>query len=151
MTLEPGVRCVLIETHDRAPSACGHALVQNLHTHIHLAEGAQLQHLRLALPQAQDRMAQHVHARLAQGARYQQALVATGAAYHLQRTVVQLQGANAQARTAALLLPAGQVLGSKSHPAGCGPHRRPHRGTGPGRRPRARGGQRPQPHCPRRP
>lgn len=115
MTLEPGVRCVLIETHDRAPSACGHALVQNLHTHIHLAEGAQLQHLRLALPQAQDRMAQHVHARLAQGARYQQALVATGAAYHLQRTVVQLQGANAQARTAALLLPAGQVLEQQVH------------------------------------
>jgi hypothetical protein len=89
--------------------------VQNLHTHIHLAEGAQLQHLRLALPQAQDRMAQHVHARLAQGARYQQALVATGAAYHLQRTVVQLQGANAQARTAALLLPAGQVLEQQVH------------------------------------
>ena len=115
MTLEPGVRCVLIETHDRAPSACGHALVQNLHTHIHLAEGAQLQHLRLALPQAQDRMAQHVHARLAQGARYQQALVATGASYHLQRTVVQLQGANAQARSAALLLPAGQVLEQQVH------------------------------------
>ena len=35
LALEPGVRCVLIETHDRAPSACAHPLVQNF-CHAHL-------------------------------------------------------------------------------------------------------------------
>ena len=115
LELEAGVRCVLIETHERTPSTCGHPLVQNLHTHIHLAEGAQLQHLRLALPQPHDRVAQHVHARLAQGAHYTQALVATGTSYHLQRTTLQLQAQSAQARTSALLLPAGQVLEQQVH------------------------------------
>ena len=115
LELEAGVRCVLIETHERTPSTCGHPLVQNQHTHIHLAEGAQLQHLRLALPQPHDRVAQHVHARLAQDAHYTQALVATGASYHLQRTTLQLQAQSAQARTSALLLPAGQVLEQQVH------------------------------------
>lgn len=115
LELEAGVRCVLIETHAHTPSASGPPLVQNLHTHIHLAAGAQLQHLRLALPQPHDCVAQHVHARLAQGAHYTQALVATGASYHLQRTTLQLQAPSAQAHTAALLLPAGQVLEQQVH------------------------------------
>ncbi|MBI3100269.1 MAG: SufD family Fe-S cluster assembly protein [Burkholderiales bacterium] len=126
LDLEAGVRCVLIETHERTPSTCGHALVQNLHTHIHLAEGAQLQHLRLAQPQSSDRMAQHVHARLAQGAHYTQALVATGASYHLQRTTLQLQAPSAQAHTAALLLPAGQVLEQQVHTRLDAAHTRAH-------------------------
>jgi Fe-S cluster assembly protein SufD len=126
LELEAGVRCVLIETHERTPSTCGHALVQNLHTHIHLAEGAQLQHLRLALPQPNDRVAQHVHARLARGAHYTQALVATGASYHLQRTTLQLQAPSAQARTAALLLPAGQVLEQQVHTRLDAAHTRAH-------------------------
>ncbi|MGL6204633.1 MAG: SufD family Fe-S cluster assembly protein [Giesbergeria sp.] len=126
LELEAGVRCVLIETHERTPSTCGHALAQNLHTHIHLAEGAQLQHLRLALPQPNDRVAQHVHARLARGAHYTQALVATGASYHLQRTTLQLQAPSAQARTAALLLPAGQVLEQQVHTRLDAAHTRAH-------------------------
>ena len=126
LELEAGVRCVLIETHERTPSTCGHALVQNLNTHIHLAEGAQLQHLRLAQPQSSDRVAQHVHARLAQGAHYTQALVATGASYHLQRTTLQLQAPNAQARTAALLLPSSQVLEQQVHTRLDAAHTRAH-------------------------
>jgi Fe-S cluster assembly protein SufD len=83
----------------RGPAPASHAVVQNLHTHIHLAAGAQLQHLRLALPWPNDRVAQHVHANgLPPGAHYAQALVATGASYHLQRTTLQLQAPSARRR-----------------------------------------------------
>lgn len=113
--LDAGVRCVLFETHERQTDACGHQLTQNLHIHLRLAAGAELQHLRLAMPQPQDFVAQHVHATLDQGASYTQALVATGSAYHLQRTALQLNASSARARTAALLLPSGQVVEQQVH------------------------------------
>jgi Fe-S cluster assembly protein SufD len=58
----PGVRCVLLETHEPQPSAAAR-MVQNLHTHIHLGEGAVLQHLRMADAAPQDHLAhtQNVH------------------------------------------------------------------------------------------
>lgn len=113
--LDAGVRCVLFETHERHPDACSHPLTQNLHTHLHLAAGAELQHLRIAMPQPHDLVAQHVHATLDQGASYTQAMVATGSTYHLQRTTLQLNASSAQTRTAALLLPAGQTLEQQVH------------------------------------
>ena len=67
-----------------------------------------------------------MHARLARGAHYTQALVATGASYHLQRTTLQLQAPSAQARTAALLLPAGQVLEQQVHTRLDAAHTRAH-------------------------
>ncbi len=113
--LEAGVRCVLFETHERDPDACDHRLTQNLHTHLHLAAGAELKHLRLAMPRPHDIVAQHVHATLDQGASYTQTLVATGSAYHLQRTTLQLNGSSAKARTATVLLPTGQAVEQQVH------------------------------------
>ena len=106
LELDPGVRVLLLETHERAAGGCPHAITQNLHAHIHLGSGAQLEHLRIALPGAADQLAQHVHARLAGGAHYAQVLVAGAAAYHLQRSTVELEGAGASAHSAALLLTA---------------------------------------------
>ncbi|HMM86823.1 SufD family Fe-S cluster assembly protein [Azohydromonas sp.] len=132
--LEPGARCVVIETHvrdevaarppgthvrddfaacppethvrDGAP-ACRRDVVQNLQLHLQLGTGARLQHWRLVQPGAGDRVAHHVHARLGGGAFYGQALLATGAAYHLQRTIVALDGTGADARAGSVLLADG--------------------------------------------
>lgn len=145
--LEPGARCVLIETHVRdevascipethvrdevascmpethvpdpvassmpethvrgdAP-ACRHDVVQNLQLHLQLRAGARLQHWRLVRPGAGDRVAHHVHAQLGAGAFYGQALLATGAAYHLQRSLVALDGVGADARAGSVLLADG--------------------------------------------
>ncbi len=106
LELDPGVRVLLLETHERAADGCRHAITQNLHAHVHLGSGARLEHLRIALPGAADQVAHHVHARLAGGAHYAQALVAGAAAYHLQRSTVELEGAGASAHNAALLLAA---------------------------------------------
>ena len=46
----------------------------------------------LTAPDAQDRVAHHLQARLAQGARYRQALLASGSAYQLQRNAIALDG-----------------------------------------------------------
>lgn len=110
--LAAGARCVLIETHERdtGADACQQAVTQNLQAHVHLGTGAQLQHLRIAAPAAQDQLAHHVHAVLDDGAQYSQALVATEAAYHLQRNTVQLRGKGAHARHAGLLLAGGQQI-----------------------------------------
>ena len=105
-----GVHCVLVETHDREPVACQQAIVQNLHAHIVLGEGATLQHLRIATPGAADRVAHHLYARLGRGSRYSQALLASGSAYHLQRNVIALQAEGAVARSAGLLLAADSAL-----------------------------------------
>jgi Fe-S cluster assembly protein SufD len=105
--LLPGARCVLLETHERAD---GPATAQNLQVHVQLAEGAQLQHLRMAAPSAHDRVAHHVHARLQAGAQYRQALLATGSEYHLQRNVFELQGAGADVRSGGVLLAAGNAV-----------------------------------------
>lgn len=110
LDVDEGVRCMLIESHEHDPAVCQHGLAQNLHVHIQLARGARLQHLRVAAPGPQDRSAHFVHATLAAGAHYAQALVATGGSYHLQRCVVQLQGAGAEARHAGLLLAGTQTI-----------------------------------------
>lgn len=105
-----GVHCVLVETHDRQPPACEQPVVQNLQVHVRLGEGATLQHLRIATPGAADRIAHHLHAKLARGARYEQALIASGCSYHLQRNVIELHAERAAARSAGLLLAADSVL-----------------------------------------
>lgn len=105
-----GVRCVLVETHDRQPVACQQPVVQNLQAHIVLGEGATLQHLRIATPGAADRIAHHLYARLGRRAHYAQALIASGSSYHLQRNVIALQAEGAVARSAGLLLAADSAL-----------------------------------------
>lgn len=104
--LLPGAQCVLLETHERDS---GPAVAQNLQVHLRLADGAQLQHLRLSAPGATDRVAHHVHAQLQRGAQYRQALLATGSEYHLQRNVFELQGEGAGVRSGGVLLAAGNV------------------------------------------
>lgn len=141
--LMPGVRCVLIESHERdvddrdADDRDAHdreargresagrestsreldlasgerAVVQNLQVHLHLGAGSSLQHLRVALPDLQDRTAQHVRVRLDREAAYAQGLIGAGSAYHLQRTVLELAGAQSCARVgAALFGHGGSVL-----------------------------------------
>lgn len=107
LELQPGARCVLVETHRRSDAA---PRVQNLQLHLRLAEGAQLQHLRLVQPGAADRVAHHLHATLERDAHYRQCLLATGSDYHLQRNVLDLQGERADAQLAGVLLAAGSAL-----------------------------------------
>lgn len=106
----PGVRCVLVEIHERESSSCQRALVQNLQVHLRLAHGSTMQHLRIVTPGADDRLAHHVHVRVEGDARYHQAMVASGSSYHLQRNVFELHGARATAQAAAVLLAAGNTL-----------------------------------------
>ncbi len=106
----PGVHSVLVETHERQPQACGQAIVQNLQVHVLLGEGASLHHLRVAAPGAADCVAHHLHATLDAGARYVQALIASGSRYHLQREVIELHADRATAHSAALLLAAGTAM-----------------------------------------
>ena len=115
LDVDAGVHCVLLETHERSASDCAHPVTQNLHSHIQLGAGARLQHLRVVAPAAQDQIAHHLHATLAPDAHYAQALVATGSAYHLQRSTVQLSGRGARAQQAALLLLDGQQLDHQAH------------------------------------
>ena len=115
LDVEAGVHCVLIETHEREAAQCDRGVAQNLHAHIHLGAGATLQHLRIAAPGPRDQVAHHIHARLDPHARYEQALVATDAPYHLQRTTLDLQGHHATARSAGLLLASGQALEQQVH------------------------------------
>ena len=106
----PGARCVLVESHERGPADCGHGVVQNLQVHIRLGEGASLQHLRVSLPGADDRIAHHVQVRLERDARYEQCLLAGGSRYHLQRGVLDLRGARASGGVAGVLLAGGNAL-----------------------------------------
>lgn len=108
--MAPNVRCVLIETHDHEHTACDHAIVQNLQVHLRLAQDATLQHLRIANPRADDRIAHHLNAVLDRGARYDQALIASGSRYHLQRSEVELHADRASARSACVLFAAGSVM-----------------------------------------
>lgn len=108
--VEDGVRCVLVETHERETVDCEQAVVQNMRVHIKLGAGASLQHLRNVTPGAADRVAHHLHVEVGQGARYEQALIATGGRYHLQRQVIELTGDGSVAHTAGLLLTAGTGL-----------------------------------------
>jgi Fe-S cluster assembly protein SufD len=103
LELLPGAHCVLVESH------VAHA-TQNLQVHVRVAGRAQLEHLRIARPGAGAQVTHHVHVRVAEGARYAQRLVATGAAYHLQRTLVDLAGRGAQASVRAVQLAAGTLF-----------------------------------------
>lgn len=105
-----GVRCVLVETHASALPTDAAGLTQNLHIHIHLGQGAALQHLRTCTPAPHDHVAHHVHAQLDAQARYHQALIASASSYHLQRSHLRLDGGHASARTAGLLFAADAAL-----------------------------------------
>jgi Fe-S cluster assembly protein SufD len=105
--LQPGARCVLLESHTRGPKT---GLVQNLQVHVQLAEGASLQHLRLAPAAAGERLAHHVHVRLQREASYAQCLLAQAADYHLQRNRFELQGEGSSAHAAGVLLGAAGAL-----------------------------------------
>lgn len=110
LELADGVRCVLIETHERALAQCERGVAQNLHIHVRLGQGAALQHLRVVTPGPQDHVAHHIHAQLGKKARYDQALIASASAYHLQRSALDLQGTHAAVRTAGLLFAASAAL-----------------------------------------
>jgi len=103
LELLSGAHCVLVETH-----AC--AATQNLQVHVRAGGRAQLDHFRIVRPGAGARVAHHVHVRLAEGARYAQRLIATGAAYHLQRTLLDLDGRGADASVRAVDLAAATVF-----------------------------------------
>lgn len=115
LELAPGTQCVLLETHDwpQADSA------QNLQVHLRLGAGAQLQHLRVAAPEAHADgthcIAHHVHAQLDAQAHYAQALVGHGASYHLQRAAFELQDHGAEVRQSAVLLNNGQGLDHQAY------------------------------------
>ncbi len=104
--LLPGARCTLLETHDAGDAGPRGAIVQNLQVHVMAGERASLRHVRVAMPGVEDRLAHHVHVRLGQGARYQQALLAGGSGYHLQRSVLQLDHPDAQVNLGSVLLAA---------------------------------------------
>ncbi|MFT3817362.1 MAG: SufD family Fe-S cluster assembly protein [Rubrivivax sp.] len=112
--LLPGVDCVLVEVHERSPAelaqACRRAIVQNLQVHLRLGRDASLRHLRIAAPAPGDHVAHHVQARLDRGAVYHQGLLASGCAYHLQRSAIALPEHEASARTAGVLLANGSAL-----------------------------------------
>lgn len=108
--VQAGVRCVLLETHCRASGSSPPAVTQNLQVHVQLGQGAALHHVRVVQPGAADRLAHHVHVRLAADARYRQAMLGDGAAYHLQRGRIDLEGPGAHATSAAVLFNRAQVL-----------------------------------------
>lgn len=105
-----GVRCVLVEVHDRDASACSHRIAQNLQVHLHLGDGARLSHLRVATPGAQDQWAHHVRARLGRDARYEQVLIAAGSGYHLQHASLELHAERAAASLGSVVFAAGSAL-----------------------------------------
>jgi Fe-S cluster assembly protein SufD len=110
LELLPGARCVLFETHDTGDASAPAGLVQNLQVHVMAGERASLRHVRVALPGNQDQIAHHVHVRLDSGAVYEQALLAGGSGYHLQRSVLDLDQQDAQARTGSVLLAADSCI-----------------------------------------
>jgi Fe-S cluster assembly protein SufD len=107
LELRAGARCVLLETHPRDHGA---PLVQNLQVQVRLGEGASLQHLRVALPVAADRIAHHVEVHAQRDARYAQCLLATSAGYHLQRNLFELAGEGASVASAGVLFGASGAL-----------------------------------------
>lgn len=101
--LSEGAQAVLVEHHP----AAARDRVCNLQVHLKLGTGARLVHLRVATPGADERIAHHLQAHLRHGARYHQRLLASGCAYHLQRCVLDLDAADAQAELAAVVLAGG--------------------------------------------
>ncbi len=122
--LADGVRCVLVETHERDESACSHLITQNLQVHLRLGRGAALSHLRVATPGARDQWAHHVHVRLAGGAHYEQLLVASGSGYHLQHTAIELHAERASANLGSVLFAAGSNLQQQARASHRGLHTR---------------------------
>lgn len=98
--LADGAQAVLVETHPAAAKD----QVCNLQVHVRLGIGARLIHLRVATPGSGERIAHHLHARLGAGAQYRQRLLASGAGYHLQRCMLDLDAPDAQADLAAVVL-----------------------------------------------
>lgn len=115
LEIAPGASCVLLETHLPPSFDSAATLVQNLHLQVRLEAGARLQHLRVVTPAAPQTLAHHQHTRIAAGARYAQGLIASASAYHLQRQRVQLQGPQAQAHHAHLLLNDGQRIDQQTY------------------------------------
>ena len=104
----PGMHCVLLEQHDFDSDRAGG--VQNLEVHIQLGRGAHLEHLRAVYPGSGDRLAHHIHVEMAEDAHYDQVLLASGSAYHLQRTRLDLKQPRSQARIGAALLVTNATL-----------------------------------------
>lgn len=105
--LLPGAEATLLESHTRHDTQ---AVAQNAQVHVRLAAGARLRHLRHVAPAAGDRVAHHLRVQLEQDAHYEQALLASGSDYHLQRTVLELAGEGAKARTGSVLLASASAL-----------------------------------------
>jgi Fe-S cluster assembly protein SufD len=105
-----GVRCVLVEVHERDASACSHRIAQNLQVHLHLGRGATLSHLRLATPGAHDQWAHHLRASLGAEARYEQVLIAAGSGYHLQHASLELHAERASASLGSVVFAGGSAL-----------------------------------------
>lgn len=101
--LLPGAQCVLIETHAGAAT-------QNLQVHVRAGRGAQLDHFRALRAPPRSQVAHHVEVRVEEAARYAQRLLATGATYQLQRSVIDLEGRGAEATTRGVLLARGAAV-----------------------------------------
>jgi Fe-S cluster assembly protein SufD len=108
--LLPGARCVVLETHHESDAPTRDAIVQNLQVHVIAGERSSLRHLRVVLPASGDRIAHHVRVRLGQDANYEQGLLAAGSAYHLQRTLLDLDHSGAAARIGSVLLAADTCI-----------------------------------------
>lgn len=105
INVEQGAQCLLLHTHSRAKGL--EKITQNFHMHIHVAEDASLQHLRIADVQKEDHLAHVQNVDIQASAQYHQALCTSGCAYQLQRSDVDLHGAGANLRHAGLLLTGG--------------------------------------------
>ncbi|MEO6030683.1 MAG: SufD family Fe-S cluster assembly protein [Burkholderiaceae bacterium] len=113
--VQAGVRCVLLEMHEERAANAAAGVVQNLDVRVTLASRATLQHVRVVTPGADDRVAHLVQARLGTEAHYDQALIASGSAYHLQRTEIELHAAQASTRMAGALFAASSSLEQQVH------------------------------------
>lgn len=108
LDVAPGARCLLLHTAQRSAGLAQTPITHNLQLHIRLGAGAQLQHLRIADVQADDRLAHVQRVEVTENAQYHQALCTSGCAYQLQRSDVLLQGPGACVRHAGLLLNGSQ-------------------------------------------
>lgn len=108
LDVAPGAHCVLLEHHAFEADRLGG--VQNLQMHIRLGHGARLQHVRIVNPAGADRLAHQLHVTQAPDSHYAQTLLASGSAYHLQRTQINLRQPRSVARIGAALWVANSAL-----------------------------------------